>query len=279
MIKTKDLKKNYGSFEAVKGLDLNIKQGTFYGLLGPNGAGKTTTIKMLSMLLTPTNGQIYINNSAVTRKSKDIKKIIGVVPQHISLQKETTVYETLVLQGFLHQMRRKDINKRIKHLLNYAGMETMSKMKIETLSGGNKRKLMILRSMIHSPSILFLDEPTIGLDPSIRRLVWDLLKRLQTNGLTIILTTHYIEEAKILCDVIGMMSKGKVIHEASPLEYLKEIEPYVLEQFDGDKTNYLFFNTKEDAVNKSSILDGEIYIRKSNLEDIYVKYTNDKRFS
>lgn len=279
MIKTTGLIKEYGKLKSVDGLNLNIEKGLFYGLLGPNGAGKTTTIKMLSMLLTPTEGEIYIDGNMAKRTSKGIKQIIGVVPQHLSLQKETTVYETLALHGYLHKMKRADIKNRIAELLEFAEMSSMLKMKIETLSGGNKRKLMILRAMMHYPKVLFLDEPTVGLDPSIRRVIWDLLKKLQTKGLTIILTTHYIEEAKNLCDIIGMMSKGKVIQEASPTKYMEEVKPYVLEQFDGEKTNYSFFKSRDEASTVGASLDGEVSIRKSNLEDVYVKYTNDRRFS
>lgn len=279
MIKTTGLIKEYGKLKAVDGLNLNIEKGLFYGLLGPNGAGKTTTIKMLSMLLTPTEGEIYIDGNMAKRTSKGIKQIIGVVPQHLSLQKETTVYETLALHGYLHKMKRAEIKNRIAELLEFAEMSSMLKMKIETLSGGNKRKLMILRAMMHYPKVLFLDEPTVGLDPSIRRVIWDLLKKLQTKGLTIILTTHYIEEAKTLCDILGMMSKGKVIQEASPSKYMEEVKPYVLEQFDGEKTNYSFFKSRDEASTVGASLDGEVSIRKSNLEDVYVKYTNDRRFS
>ncbi len=277
MIEVRKLVKKYSDLTAVNNLDLSIKKGQFYGLLGPNGAGKTTTLKMLSMLLTPDSGEILIDGKIVNRKSRDVKTIIGVVPQHVSLQKETTVYETLVLHGLLHNMKFRVIKQRIDELLNFAEMSTMRNKKIETLSGGNKRKLMIIRSMLHKPSVLFLDEPTIGLDPAIRRVIWDLLKRLKTDGLTIILTTHYIEEANILCDVIGFMSRGSVVKEASPFEHMKGIKPVILENFNGNNTEYFYFDNREEASAAAVELDGEVHIRKTNLEDVYVSFTKDRR--
>jgi len=276
MIKTIDLVKKYNDLTAVNKLNLWVKEGEFYGLLGPNGAGKTTTLKMLSMLLNPSDGQVYVKGEVISRKSKDIKSVIGVVPQHFSLQREMNVKETLVLHGYLHKMKRKVINRRMKELLTFADMTEQMNKPIEQLSGGNKRKLMIIRSMMHKPEVLFLDEPTVGLDASIRRSIWDLLKKLKTEGLTIILTTHYIEEANILCDRIGMMSKGQLIKENTPKKFLEEIQNYVIEAFDGESTDYHYFDSKEEASEFSKKIDGEIYIRKTNLEDVYVKYTNER---
>lgn len=276
MIRTEQLVKRYNDLVAVNRLDLRVKHGEFYGLLGPNGAGKTTTLKMLSMLLNPNEGLIYINDEVISRKSKHIKSLIGVVPQHFSLQREMTVKETLVLHGYLHKMKKSVINSRMDELLTFANMTDQINKPIETLSGGNKRKLMIIRSMMHKPEVLFLDEPTVGLDASIRRSIWDLLKKLKTEGLTIILTTHYIEEANVLCDRIGMMSKGSLIKENTPSQYLSEIEAYVIEEFNGESTSYHYFDTKEAATDKSKELEGEIYIRKTNLEDVYVSYTNER---
>lgn len=278
MINTKSLTKSFGDLIAVNNINLSVEKGVFYGLLGPNGAGKTTTIKMLAMLLKPDSGEIEINSELISRKSKNVKKLIGVVPQHLSLQKDMSVEDTLTLHGFLHKMKLKDIKFRIAELLVFAGMGDMAKKSVNKLSGGNKRKLMILRSVMHNPSILFLDEPTVGLDPQIRRTVWDLLKKLKTEGLTILLTTHYIEEANVLCDTIGMMSKGQLIKESSPVDFIKEIKPIVLENFDGIKTHYFYFDTKAEASNFGADLEGEVHIRKSNLEDVYVTYTNDRSF-
>lgn len=276
MIETHGLSKYYDKKLAVDDLNLSVEQGVFYGLLGPNGAGKTTTLKMLSTLLTPSSGHVTLKNEVFDRKNKGLKSMIGVVPQHFSLQREMSVRETLVLHGMLQGMKRKNIHEALTRLSDFAKMTDQLDDKIEHLSGGNKRKLMIIRSMMHGPKVLFLDEPTVGLDPSIRRDIWDLLKTLKTDGLTIIMTTHYIEEADQLCDVIGMMSSGKLIVEGRPSWYMDKIKPYVLESFDGQRTNYHYFDSREDAGEHSKHLDGDLHIRRSNLEDVYVSYTNER---
>ncbi len=276
MIETIGLTKYYDKKLAVDGLNLRIREGTFYGLLGPNGAGKTTTLKMLATLLTPSSGSVVLNDQAFDRKKKHLKSMIGVVPQHLSLQREMSVRETLVLHGLLHGMKRKAIKERLIDLTDFAKMSDQLDKKIEHLSGGNKRKLMIIRSMMHRPKVLFLDEPTVGLDPSIRRDIWDLLKTLKTDGLTIIMTTHYIEEADQLCDIIGMMGQGKLIEEGSPTWYMSKIKPYVLESFNGSKTNYHYFDSRERAAEQGKTLEGDLHIRRTNLEDVYVTYTNER---
>lgn len=276
MIRTYNLTKFYGQQCAVDTLSLSIPAGTFYGLLGPNGAGKTTTLKMLSTLLMPTEGVIEIGGVKLDRKNRGQKAIIGVVPQHFSLQKETTVKETLILHGMLHKMKRSLIKERIGILTKFAKMDDQLNKPIEHLSGGNKRKLMIIRSVMHKPKILFLDEPTVGLDPSIRRDIWDLLRALKTEGLTIVMTTHYIEEADQLCDCIGMMSQGKLLEEATPQAYMDRIKPIVLEHFDGNKTAYEYFDSRDMAAEYSKKLKGDLHIRRTNLEDVYVTYTNER---
>lgn len=276
MIKTRDLIKKYDKNPAVNGLNLDIEAGTFYGLLGPNGAGKTTTIKMLSTLLPPTSGDMHIMNERVKRGQKHIQAQIGVVPQHYSLQREFTVYETLTHHGMLQSMQRKEMKTRIEELLIFAKLDQDAHKLVAKLSGGNKRKLMIIRAVMHRPKILFLDEPTVGLDAAIRRSIWDLLKYLKSEGLTIILTTHYIEEARVLCDRIGMMTHGKIVIENTPRELLKDVQAYVVEVFDGQTTHYAYFNTREEATAYSHKQEDDVLIRRSNLEDVYVKYTKEK---
>lgn len=276
MIRTDGLTKYYGQNLAVDRLSLNIDQGIFYGLLGPNGAGKTTTLKMLSTLLTPSSGSIEIGGRPFDRKSKSTKAVIGMVPQHFSLQKETTVKETLMLHGMLHKMKGRQIKERIKTLTEFAKMSDQLDRRIEHLSGGNKRKLMIIRAVMHRPKLLFLDEPTVGLDPSIRRDIWDLLRNLKTDGLTIIMTTHYIEEADQLCDVIGMMNQGQLVEQASPEAYMAMVKPFVLEHFDGARTRYDYYDSREAAADAGKHLNGDLFIRRANLEDVYVTYTNER---
>lgn len=276
MIKTNNLVKQYGSLTAVAGIDLHIKPGVFYGLLGPNGAGKTTTIKMLTLLSQPTSGDIYLDDQLLTHHTPHLKSMYGVVPQHFSLQKEQTLKETLILHGLLHKMPRKKIKAKMTELVEFAGMASMLNKDVAHLSGGNKRKLMIIRAMMHEPKILFLDEPTVGLDPSIRRDIWDLLKAYKKQGLTLLLTTHYIEEARQLCDTIAMMNHGVIIKEDTPTGYLNMLPPYTLEIFDADTTDYKYFQTKEDATKYMIQDEGELFLRKTNLEDVYIKETNQR---
>lgn len=276
MIQIRNISKDYDGFTAVRSLDFTIEAGTFFGLLGPNGAGKTTTLKMMTMLLNPSEGKISIDGRVLSRKDKTIKKNIGVVTQHMSLQREMTVNETLWHHGMLHRMKKTEIRSRMDELIAFAGMDRFRNRTVQTLSGGNKRKLMIIRSMMHSPKVIFLDEPTVGLDASIRRDIWDLLKALKTEGLTIVMTTHYIEEASQLCDEIGMMREGVLLKTASPDAYMEEIKPYVLEVFDGARTHYHYFETRTAAADQGKLMDGTLTVRQTNLEDVYVKYTNER---
>ncbi|MFZ7120084.1 MAG: ABC transporter ATP-binding protein [Eubacteriaceae bacterium] len=276
MIKTVNILKKYGKQIAVDNLNVDIPKGMSYALLGPNGAGKTTTLRMISSLLRPTSGEVFINGQLMNRKNKTIKKDLGMVSQHVSLQREMTPVEVLKMHGMLHKMKRKDINDKIDSLLDFANMKKDKNKLVNKLSGGNKRKLMIIRAVMHQPKVLFLDEPTVGLDANIRRSIWDLLKKLKNDGMTTILTTHYIEEARNLCDMIGMMYEGKIIAQDSPEGFMKTIEPYVVEKFDGDLTSYEYFTTREVASEYVSKCKESTLIRKTNLEDVYVKYTHKK---
>lgn len=276
MIKANNIVKIYGKQRAVDGLDLNIEKGTSYALLGPNGAGKTTTMKILSSLIEADEGEVFIDGTKMSRFNRGVKEQLGMVSQHFSIQREMTPVEALRLHGKLHKMKKKDIDSRIDELIEFADMTKDKEKLIGKLSGGNKRKLMIIRAVMHRPSILFLDEPTVGLDATIRRTIWDLLRKLKNEGLTIVLTTHYIEEASVLCDKIGMMSQGKIISENTPSEFMKTIPEFAVEIFDGDNTSYKYFNTHEEAAAYIKDTTGNAMIRKSNLEDVYILFTNKK---
>lgn len=276
IIHTESITKYYGQLLAVDGLSLSIEAGCFYGLLGPNGAGKTTTIKMLSMLLNPTEGSIEIDGVQLNRTATAIKSHIGVVPQHFSLQRDMSVEETLIHHGMLHKMKYSQIRSRMKALLTFAQMDSHRKKLVSQLSGGNKRKLMIIRAVMHEPRILFLDEPTVGLDASIRRSIWDLLKRLKGDGLTMVMTTHYIEEASLLCDRIGMMTHGRIQMENSPAGFMSEMAPFAVEIFDGNQTSYHYCGSREEAAEMTKNTHGDVLVRRTNLEDVYVKLTRER---
>ncbi|SCY76030.1 ABC transporter ATP-binding protein [Alkaliphilus peptidifermentans] len=270
MIKVCSLSKSFNNKNAVCKLDFFIKKGSIYGILGPNGAGKTTTFRMLVTLLKPDSGTVIINNKEVTRDSNDIKKMIGMVSQHYSLQSEMTVWEILELHGKLHSMKRKERHDKIDELLHFANLHQESDKIAKQLSGGMKRKLMLIRAIMHNPEILFLDEPTVGLDPISRRNIWLLLEKLKNRGMTIILTTHYIEEAEKLCDNVLLLNGGKRLIEGIPQELIANTGKYTVEVFDPDNSEHYFFYSHKDAVEFSSKMNNKYIVRKSNLEDVFI---------
>lgn len=201
---------------AVDGFSFSVKDGEVFGLLGPNGAGKTTTIKMLIMLTAVTSGEIRYNGMRLKGNEREIKKLIGVVPQHINFDNELTAGENMELHARLHRIPKEKRQRRIKELLEYVGLSEIVNEKVRNLSGGMKRRLLIARALIHEPEILFMDEPTVALDPQVRRKIWSLIKEMAASGVTIFLTTHYIEEAESLCDRVAIIKSGRLIAMDTP---------------------------------------------------------------
>ncbi len=193
MIKLENLTKKFGDKVAVDDLNFEILRGEIFGLLGKNGAGKTTTIKMLTLQLMPTSGQIFFEEKLPQGNEIAIKKLIGIVPQHLNFDQDLTVGENLELHARLYHLPKVERQKKIDELLHFVELEKVKNSFVKSLSGGMKRRLLIIRALIHEPKILFLDEPTVALDPQVRRKIWDLIQTLKSRGITIILTTHYIE--------------------------------------------------------------------------------------
>jgi len=221
-IVVKNLSKTYkGGVHAVSDVSFSVKKGEFFGFLGPNGAGKTTTMKMLSTLVNPTSGTATINNYVLGKQNNDIRCSIGFAMQGITLDLTSSALENLYLIGALYEMSRKEIDDRIKELLKLLDLEKVAKSWVKNYSGGMKKRLDLAVALINKPDILFLDEPTEGLDPVGRRKVWDYLKKLNKDGTTIFLTTHYMQEADYLCENIAIIDKGKIVIIGSPTE-LKE---------------------------------------------------------
>jgi len=215
-IKIKNLTKKFENFVAVDAINLEIKEGELFGLLGPNGAGKSTTLNMLATMMTPTSGSATVNDVEITNQDA-IRRTIGVVFQDPSLDDELTGRENLEFHGRMYHMQKELRAKRIEEVLKLVGLEDKAKFQIKTYSGGMKRRLEIARGLMHHPKILFLDEPTLGLDPQTRRGIWDYIQKLNKDeGLTIILTTHYMEEADYLCDRIAIIDHGKIIALDTP---------------------------------------------------------------
>ena len=201
---------------AVDNLSFHINRGEIFGLLGKNGAGKTTTIRMLTLQTQPTSGDILYLGKSTNDSELEIKKIIGVVPQHINFDQDLTVGENMELHARLHHLNREERQQRIKELLDYVELSDVINDGVRQLSGGMKRRLLIIRALIHRPQILFLDEPTVALDPQVRRKIWALILELKSQGVTIVLTTHYIEEAEQLCDRTAFINRGKLIALDAP---------------------------------------------------------------
>lgn len=224
LIVTKALRKEYGDLVAVKNLNLKIYKGEIFGLLGPNGAGKTTTIEMLCGLARPTKGTAMISGHEIRKDPSGVRRLIGIVPQKNVLDRDLTIRQNLRYHGKLHHMDKDRIESRIMEVMKLVMMEERVDDEPLELSGGMKRRVTIAKALLHEPRILFLDEPTTGLDPQSRRAVWDRILLLKEKGETMILTTHYMDEAELLCDHIAIIDKGEVIAKGTPSQLKQSIE-------------------------------------------------------
>jgi ABC-2 type transport system ATP-binding protein len=280
VIITQGLTKKYKDVCAVENLNLKVQSGEIFGFLGPNGAGKTTTIRVLTTLTKPTSGTACITGFDVSKKPDKVKKVIGVVQQHLSLDQDLTVKENMDFHGRLHHMNAAERKQRIAELLDYVGLTKQGNRNVKELSGGNRKAAMIARSLMNRPKVLFLDEPTVGLDVQTRRRMWELIRRLNSDGTSIFLTTHYIEEAEALCQRVGIIHQGRLIALGSPLELRSKVGLVTVETLvEGKFTQYQYFPDREAATNYVQNLPSEvktIIIRDSNLEDIFVELTGHK---
>lgn len=238
---TKDLRKTYGSLEAVKGVSFSVLRGEIFSLLGPNGAGKTTTISMLSCLLEPTGGEAEIGGCSVKKQPMAVKRLIGVVPQDLALYEPMSARQNLQFWGRMHSMGGKELQERIEEVLERVGLADRANDRVEKYSGGMKRRLNIAIGLLHKPQLVFMDEPTVGIDPQSRRRILDMIKELKEQGMTVLYTTHYMEEAAELSDRVGIIDHGSLI----ALGTLKELTRLVGEQ----ETLRLHFGEDQSAGN------------------------------
>lgn len=215
--------------KAVDGLDMNVKEGEFFGFLGPNGAGKTTTIKMLVTLLRQTSGEITVNGYNVLEKPRDVRRTVGYMPQETSIDPELTAYENLSFACDAYRVPRSDRKDRIEELLELVDLADVANKKAEDFSGGMKKRLDAATALVHDPPLVFLDEPTTRLDPEARNRLWNYFKDINDNGTTIFLTTQYLEEADYLCERIGIILDGAIEREGSPDELKSQVGDEVLE--------------------------------------------------
>ncbi|MDT8317434.1 MAG: ATP-binding cassette domain-containing protein [bacterium] len=296
IVKATALTKFYGDKKVVKSLDFCVKEGECFGFLGPNGAGKTTTLGMVYCFTPPTSGTIMVCGKEVGEDDREIKKLIGVAPQDDSLDPELSIIENLIAYARYFNIPKKTAALRAGELLDFMQLAERSTDRVMTLSGGMKRRLVIARALINRPELIILDEPTTGLDPQARHVIWDKLNKLKKEGATLLLTTHYMEEAYNLCDRLVIMDKGSFVAEGSPDGLIKKhLENEVVEiisrggvNFDinkllegleyryetsGDR-EYLYADDGDPLVRKLLDLGAvEVLHRKATLEDLFLRLT------
>ncbi len=222
MIRLTNVSKSFGDLKAVKNISFSIKEGEIFGLLGPNGAGKSTTINMMSTLLKSDAGSVSIAGNEVQKNTVACKQLIGVVPQEISLYDDFSAYDNLLFWGSLYAVPKKELNRRIKEILDLIGLADRKNDLIKNYSGGMKRRINIAAAILHKPKVLFMDEPTVGVDPQSRNRIFDIVETLNKQGMTIVYTTHYMEEVERLCDRIAIMDLGKIIAQGTKEELQKQ---------------------------------------------------------
>jgi lipooligosaccharide transport system ATP-binding protein len=296
IIVAKSLVKKYDDLTAVDNIDFEIAEGEAFGFLGPNGAGKTTTMKMIYCFVPPTSGKLEVAGYDVTQNPRKIKSLLGVVPQDDSLDPDLTVLGNLITYSRYYEVPRKIAIERSNALLEMMSLSEKRNVVIDDLSGGMKRRLLIARGLINNPRILILDEPTTGLDPQARHMVWSKLRELKDSGITIILTTHYMEEAARLCDRLVMMNNGTILEEGSPNELIKK--HIGQEVFEVDYVDEALFDKIKAALGDNQSIEhysDRVYIytrsasetamqlqhlglravteRKADLEDVFLKLT------
>ena len=272
MIEIRNLTKKFGDFTAVDDLNLTIKDGEFFGLLGPNGAGKTTTISMISTVLLPTSGEIRIDGKKLDRKASAEKRKLSVITQEYSMRQDMTMDEVMEYQGRLYYMKKKEILEKSSELLEFAGLSDYRHRVVRHLSGGMKRKLMICRALMTEPEILLLDEPTAGMDAISRRQMWNLLRQLHGRGITILLTTHYIDEAQFLCERVALINQGKLDTIDTPAALIEALGPYTVETSSEEELVCRYFQTREEAISHLETLeDSNATLRNTTLEDVFVE--------
>ncbi len=298
LVTARGLTKTFGDFTAVDGIDFDIPQGRAFGFLGPNGAGKTSTMKMITTVSPITAGKMTVFGIDPMVDGRSIRKRIGVVPQEDNLDQELTVAENLYIYGRYHDMKKSEIKPRIEELLEFAQLTERANSQVEPLSGGMKRRLTIARALINDPDLIILDEPTTGLDPQARHLLWDRLYRLKQQGATLIITTHYMDEAEQLCDRLVVMDQGKIVAEGSPRELIQQYAPREVVELrfhDGQKEDVILdldglssrsevladrvllytddADATQDGLHVRGIHPEQVLVRRSTLEDVFLRLT------
>ena len=275
VIEARGITVRFGDFTAVNGIDLNVKEGEIFGLLGPNGAGKTTTVKVLTTMRKPNSGKIIIESEDVNDDLERARSMIGVVQQNFAMDMDITVRENIISRAVLHKIPIKEAKVRMGELCEAIGLTPFLDRKGNQLSGGWKRKTAIVCALMHNPKILFLDEPTTGLDTQSRHMLWDIVRILNKRGTTIFLTTHYMDEAEALCDRISIVHKGNIVDTGSPKELCQKIGRFTVEYDSDDGTRaYSFFQELKSAKDFfETVAERNALVRGTHLEDVFLEKT------
>jgi lipooligosaccharide transport system ATP-binding protein len=295
-VEAQDLLKSYGDLVAVNRISFNVRYGEAFGMLGPNGAGKSTMMRMIYCRTPLTAGLLHVTGRDVTRQARAIKEKVGVVPQENNLDPDLSVRDNLLIYARYFRIPRHVAEQRADELIEFAELQEKRDVRIETLSGGMKRRLMIARALINQPQILVLDEPTTGLDPHVRLAIWEKLRELRQQGLTIVLSTHYMDEAEKLCDRLVIVDRGQILVSGTPRELIREhaqhfaLEahgcngrplqtslPHVLAERRGSSHFYFAATAEELAPLMKEYEDYEVVLRPSNLEDVFLLLTDNER--
>lgn len=279
IIRCTGLTKDFGSFRAVDGVSLDIRRGEIYGFLGPNGAGKTTTVRMLTTMERPTSGRVWIDGHDTSSDYIAARRSLGVIQQQHSLDKDISVRENIMHHALIQGLSRRKAKERMDELCPIMELEPRMDDLVENLSGGWKKRVAIVCSMIHDPEVLFLDEPTTGLDTQSRNLLWRMIRSLNRRGTTIFLTTHYIFEAESLCDRVGMITHGRLIAEGTPQELIDSVGRFVtVTAYDEEQEPVMtFFRDRAAAVEEADrhVAEHNTVLRRTTLEDAFLKITGE----
>ena len=295
LIEARDLTKRYGEFVAVDGIDFSVERGETFGFLGPNGAGKSSTMRMIGAVSPPSGGTLRVLGRDPERDGPEIRARLGVVPQDDNLDLELDVGENLHVYGRFFGLPREEIRRRTDELLEFVHLADRRESRVDSLSGGMKRRLTIARALINEPELMLLDEPTTGLDPQARHALWDRLYRLKQRGVTLVLTTHYMDEAEQLCDRLVVMDRAKIVAEGSPRELIdRYVEREVVELRFGDRNGGPSFDgladhvevlqdrvvigtddgdAVVDEVHARGLAPETVLVRRSTLEDVFLRLT------
>jgi lipooligosaccharide transport system ATP-binding protein len=297
-IEAQDLLKNYDNLVAVNRVSFGVRHGEAFGMLGPNGAGKSTILRMIYCRTPPTSGLLRVVGLDVSRAPRSIKESVGVVPQENNLDPDLNVYENLLVYARYFRIPRRIAERRADELIEFVELGDKRESRIDTLSGGMKRRLMIARALINNPMILILDEPTTGLDPHVRLAIWDKLRELREQGLTVLISTHYMDEAEKLCDRLLIIDHGQILVSGTPRELIERHALHFafeargcngkplkvsLSQIFSERRGSTHFYFASSAEQLAPLMrdyeDCETYLRPSNLEDVFLRLTDRERLT